>query len=288
MTITAADVKKLRDLTDAPMMECKQALVEAEGDIEKAVEILRKKGQAAAAKRAGRGTSEGVARVALSADGSKVGGVVVECETDFVANNADFKAMVEELAQGLAAGASVSAGEVKELDSSTEVNGKSLQTYMEEAVAKIRENIQLRKAVVAGAPAPGGIGIYNHHTGKAAAFTLLGGSASNLSETGLQVSIQSVAFPAAYLKREDVPADEVEKQIGIETERAVNEGKTPEVARKVAEGRVQKEYFQSAVLLEQPFYLEPKKKTGDYVGEQGKAGGGAIEVVSAQLLKVGG
>lgn len=288
MTVTAADVKKLRELTDAPIMECKQALVEAEGNVEKAVEILRKKGQAAAAKRAGRDTSEGVARAAVSSDGTKAAGIVVECETDFVANNADFRALVEELVQGLLSSFSPAAGEVMELDSSAVVNGKSLQTYMEEAVAKIRENIQLRKAVVAAAPAVGGLGIYNHHTGKAAALTLLSGTAGNMSETGLQVSIQSVAFPAAYLTRGEVPADEVEKQISIEVERAVNEGKTPEVARKVAEGRVQKEYFQSAVLLEQPFYLDPKKKTGDYVAEQAKAGGGTAEVAKVQLLKVGG
>ncbi len=288
MTVTAADVKKLRELTDAPIMECKQALVEAEGNVELAVEILRKKGQAAAAKRAGRDTSEGYARAAVSADGSRVAGIVVECETDFVANNADFRTMVEELAAGLAESISPAAGEVVVLDGSSEVNGKTLQTYMEEAVAKIRENIQLRKAVVAAAPAPGGIGVYNHHTGKAAAFTLLAGDASNLAETGMQVSIQTVAFPAAYLKREDVPTEEVEKQIAIEIERAVNEGKNPEVARKVAEGRVQKEYYQSAVLLEQPFYMDAKKKTADYVAEQAKAGGGSAAVAAAQLLKVGG
>lgn len=288
MTVTAADVKKLRELTDAPIMECKQALVEAEGNVELAVEILRKKGQAAAAKRAGRDTSEGYARAAVSADGSKVAGIVVECETDFVANNADFRAMVEELAAGLVASISPAAGEVVVLDGNSEVNGKTLQTYMEEAVAKIRENIQLRRAVVAAAPTPGGIGVYNHHTGKAAAFTLLAGDASNLAETGMQVAIQAVAFPAAYLNREDVPTEEVEKQIGIEIERAVNEGKNPEVARKVAEGRVQKEYYQSAVLLEQPFYMDAKKKTADYVAEQAKAGGGSTAVAAAQLLKVGG
>jgi elongation factor Ts len=288
LTIAAADVKKLRDLTDAPIMECKQALVEAEGDQEKALEILRKKGQAAAQKRAGRSTSEGLARVAATDDGTRAVGLVVECETDFVSANADFKAMVDDLAAGILASVQAGAGEIVLVDAATEVNGKAISAHLEDAVAKIRENIQLRKAVVVGAPAPGAIGLYNHHTGKSAALTLVSGDASNGSEIGGAVAAQSVAFSAEFLHRDEVPADVVEKEIELETQRAVAEGKPEETARKIAQGRVQKEFFQSRVLLEQPFWSEPKKKTGDYVAELAKTGGGSAAITAYVLLKVGG
>lgn len=288
MKVSAADVKKLRDLTDAPIMECKQALEEAEGDVEKAVEVLRKKGQAAAAKRADRSTSEGIARTSVTADGRKVAGVVVECETDFVSNNADFKAMVQEVADGLAAALDPAPGTVVEAGPDTVVGGKALSVYMEEAVAKIRENIQLRKAVVAAAPAEGAIGTYNHHTGKSAALVVVSGTASGLTETGGQIAMQVVAYPPSFLKRDDVPAAEIEKQLQIETERAVNEGKAPDVAAKVAQGRVQKEFYQANVLTEQIFFVDGKKKVSEYLAEQAKAGGGTAALEAYVLLKVGG
>jgi elongation factor Ts len=288
MAVTAADVKKLRDLTDAPIMECKQALVEADGDIDLAQEILRKKGKAAAQKRAGRDTSEGLARVALSADGAKAAGVVIECETDFVSQNAEFKGMVQDLVDTLVAEAAAAPGEVVEVTAETVVGGRTIAAILEEAVAKIRENIQLRKGVVVGVPSPGSVGAYNHHTGKSASLILVEGDSSNAAEIGNQVAIQSVAFPPSFLQKDEVPAEEVEKQTAIEKERAMNEGKAENIAENIAKARVQKEYFASAVLLEQPFWSEAKVKTSDWVANQAKAGGGAAAIKGFILLKVGG
>lgn len=285
MAVSAADVKKLREETDAPMMECKAALDEAGGDFEKARQILREKGQAAATKRAGRSTSEGLAFA--TASGPKVAAVVVECETDFVAKNADFVAMVHKLANGLLSAADPAAGEVVELGNDAVVEGKTIATWMEEAVAVIRENIVCKTAVVAAAPAGGTVGTYNHHTGKQAAFVIMSGDASNLADIGSKIAIQVVAFPPSFLKREDVPQDVIEKEISTEVARAVNEGKPADVAEKIARGRVQKEYYQTMVLLEQPFYADAKQKTGEFAASQAKGVGGTAEATAYRLLAVG-
>lgn len=276
--INASDVKRLREETDAPMMECKAALVEADGDFDRAKEILREKGQAAAAKRSGRSTSEGIAKFVVSSDGKSAVGIVIECETDFVAKNESFKEMADKLANGmLAAG---SAG----LD--TVVDGEPVSAHLEKAVAVIRENIVLKKAIAMKA-GDGMIAVYNHHDGKKASAVEVSGSASNLKDTGFQVAIQTVAFPPAFLKKEDVPSDVIEHEIKIETERAINEGKPAEIAKKAAEGRVNKEYYQKEVLLEQMMYTDQKKSVSTYLAEEGKVGGGPISVLQFVRLEVG-
>lgn len=281
MAVSAADVKRLRDETDAPMMECKAALEEAGGDFDKAKEILREKGQAAAAKRGDRSTAAGIAWVAVNGDNTKVAGVVVECETDFVALNDKFKELVDSLANGLLEAVDPAPGTKQDVSADTVVNGQTISAQLEAAVAVIRENIVLKKAIVAKAAEGQTFSVYNHiNTRKAASYV----ESTGLSDqnVGFQVAIQIVAFPPQFLNRDEVPADVIAREIEIETTRAVNEGKPEEVARKIAEGRVNKEYFQSQVLLEQPFYTDSKKKVADYVRENG---GGSLR--SYELFAVG-
>jgi elongation factor Ts len=281
MAVSAADVKRLREETDAPMMECKAALEEAGGDFEKAKAILREKGQAAAAKRGDRSTAAGIAWVAVGDGGDKVAGVVVECETDFVALNDRFKELVEALAHGLLTALDPAPGEKMEATVDTMINGQTIGAMLAEAVAVIRENIVLKKAIVAKAADGHAFSVYNHiNTRKAASYVEHTGLRDD--NVGFQIAIQVVAFPPMFLKREEVPADIIAREIEIETTRAVNEGKPDEVARKIAEGRVNKEYFQSQVLLEQPFYTDAKKKVADYVKENG---GGSLR--SFELFAVG-
>lgn len=250
------------------MMECKKALEEAGGDKAKAKEILREAGQAAAAKRAGRSTAEGLAVVAVSDDKKKGVGLVVECETDFVAKNESFRDLVTRLLKGALAAANPAAGTTQEIDGSFEVDGKSIATHLEEAVAVIRENIQLGKGAAIGAADGAVIVGYNHsNTGKAATLVEVTGESDKAEEAAFQTAVQAVAFPPDFLKREDVPQDVIDSEIRIETNRAVAEGKPEDVAEKIAQGRVNKEYYQSKVLLEQPFYIDSKKKTGEYVKE---------------------
>jgi elongation factor Ts len=243
------------------MMECRSALDEAGGDYERAKEILREKGQAAAAKRSDRSTSEGI--VAIATADSAIAGVIVQCETDFVSTNSDFKALVAEVAKIVLdkGAAGLSLEEALEL---TNDAGTSIKGLLEEAVGKIRENIQLAKVVKMSG---GSYGYYVHHDNKKGAIVELN---SGNDEVGKYVSMQVVSAnpPAEFLTKEELPQDRLAKELEIETERAIQEGKPAEMAAKIAQGRVNKEFVKSAVLLEQPFFMDASKSVADYVKEK--------------------
>jgi len=270
MAISAADVKKLRELTDAPMMDCKKALEEADGDFDKAVQILREKGASASAKKAGRATKEGIARIVLSADRKTGAGIIVECETDFVSRNDDFKAMVNKLVEGMLA-AGKAGGDVV-------VDGQSVSDHITEAVGKIRENIQLRAAEFFTA-SEGQLAAYNHHDGKWASVVTYTGDNADAAE---KVAIQVVAYKPEYLKKEDVPADLIAAELATQTKRALDEGKPEEVAKNIAQGRVNKEFYQATVLLEQLIYTDNKTKVTEFL-KQNNGG----DVTAYTLLAVG-
>lgn len=280
MAISASDVKRLREETDAPMMECKVALEEAGGDFEKAKAILREKGQSAAAKRSGRSTSEGVAKFVVSADGKTAVGVVLESETDFVSNNDGFRKLVDTLANGLlSAPADAVNGDVN----SVSIDGKTVAELVTEGVALFRENIQLTQAVKL--ETDGAIGVYNHHTGKQAAVVMVSGDAANAGEVATKGAIQAVAMGATYLTKAEVPQDIIAQEMELETQRAINDGKPAEMAAKIAEGRVNKEFFKSQVLLEQPFLEDESKSTAQFLKEMAQ---GTAEVTGFKRLTVGG
>lgn len=280
MAISASDVKRLREETDAPMMECKVALEEAGGDFEKAKAILREKGQSAAAKRSGRSTSEGVAKFVVSADGKTAVGVVLESETDFVSNNDGFRKLVDTLANGLLnAPADAVNGDVN----SVSIDGKTVAELVTEGVALFRENIQLTQAVKL--ESDGAIGVYNHHTGKQAAVVMVSGDAANAGEVATKGAIQAVAMGATYLTKAEVPQDIIAQEMELETQRAINDGKPAEMAAKIAEGRVNKEFFKSQVLLEQPFLEDESKSTAQFLKEMAQ---GTAEVTGFKRLTVGG
>ncbi len=260
----AADVKKLREDTDAPMMECKAALDEADGDFDRAKEILREKGKAAAAKRSGRTTSAGVVAFATSADLTTAGGVVVECETDFVARNEDFIAIAQQLAELVRDSSQVPTDEIKEIT--------------EGAVAKIRENIKVTKTWrVTGT---GKVLTYVHHDKTKGAAVVVEGEASDEAR---KVAIQAVAFPPEVLSKDELSKEKIDHEIETEVKRAIAEGKDEKIARNVAIGRVNKEFVKSAVLLEQPFYGDLSKSTGQYLAENAKGS----KVVAFVYLAVG-
>lgn len=278
-TYTFEDVKRLREETDAPIMEVKQALEEAGGDFEKARAVLREKGKAAAAKRAERHTSEGVVAFASNHEHNTVGAVVLECETDFVARNEDFVAIAQELAEVFLH--NDPAGDPLAIKH----GAHTVQEIVEGAVAKIRENIRLTRAV--RVTSPNRLATYIHHDRKKGVIVELSGDASNTMEAGRAIAIQSVAFPPEFVSRDQVPQDFIEKEIETETKRAINEGKKEDIARNIAQGRVNKEFMQRAVLLEQPFYKDQNKKVGEFLKEEAKAGGGAINIVRIIRLAVG-
>lgn len=278
MSISAADVKRLRDETDAPMMECKAALQEAGGDFEKAKAILREKGKAAATKRAGRSTSAGVVAFARSANHKALGGVVLECETDFVARNEEFVAVAQELAE-------IFLHNVPGDDPSGISHGnKTVGQIVEECVAKFRENTKIAKTL--HLEGENLIAAYVHHDRTKGAAVELSGPEAGL-DVGHKVAIQCVAFPPLAVRKEDLSQEKIAEEIATEKQRAMNEGKPEEIAEKIAQGRVNKEFISQVVLLEQPFYADQSKTVGAFVAEQAKAAGGPIEVKAYHYLAVG-
>ena len=261
---TAQDVKKLREETDAPMMECKGALDEADGDYEKAKNLLREKGKAAAAKRTDRSTAAGVVAIALSDDSKTAGAIVLESETDFVARNVDFIAIAQQIAEIYRDNVTVDEAQIKEI--------------VEGAVAKIRENIKVTRGVRVTSENP--ISSYVHHDRTKGALVLCTGE---FNDAVRKVAIQVVAFPPDVLKKEDLSQEKLNEEVEIETQRAINEGKDEKLARNIAQGRVNKEFIKRAVLLEQPFYVDPSKSIAQFLAEEAKG----TTLTSFEYLAVG-
>lgn len=261
---TAADVKKLREETDAPMMECKTALDEADGDFEKAKQILREKGKAAAAKRADRATSEGVVAVAASDDGMTLGAVVVESETDFVAKNEDFIAMCNEMAEKVRDGSGDEA---------------TLKQMAEDAVAKIRENIQVTKSL--RLTGPDHVAYYVHHDRKSGAIVTYTGDAH--AEAVRQVAIHATAMRPHVVSKDQLSQELLDQEYQTQLTRALNEGKPQNIAENIAKGRVNKEFIKEAVLLEQAYYADTSKTVNEHLAQNAK--GAAI--TNLILLSVG-
>lgn len=281
MAISAADVKRLRDETDAPMMECKGALEEAGGDYERAKAILREKGKAAAVKRADRSTSAGRIEFSTSSNHQAIGGVVLECETDFVANNERFVALAKELSEiYLHNDPGSDANAVKHGD-------KNVGEIVEGAVAVIRENIRVSKAIHMTS-VDNSYASYVHHDGTKGAIVELAGTPANGHDVGRKVAIQVVAYPGAeYITKDQIPAATLQQMLDEQTKRAMDEGKPENVAKNIAQGRVNKEYMQSAVLCEMPFYADATKTVGQYLKEESDKAGNEIKVVGFTRVQVG-
>ncbi len=254
---SAKDVMKLREETDAPMMECKQALNEAEGDYARAKEILREKGKAAAGKKAGRATSAGVVAVSASEDGKTVGAVVVESETDFVSKNPDFVAMAQKIADYVRDNGGAE----------NPMENDHLKEMAAEIVAKFRENVQITQAVQVKADAP--IASYVHFDNSKGSLVVSEGENAG-SEAIRKVAVHVVSLPPEVIHKEDLSQEMLDKEIEIETQRAVNEGKDEKIARNIAQGRVNKEYVKKAALMEQPFYADSSKSVAQYLAESAK------------------
>lgn len=271
--ITAAMVKALREKTDAPMMDCKKALDEASGDMESAEKILREKGMAQAAKRAGRSTNAGVVAVASSDDHKTIGAIVLESETDFVARNEDFIALANRIAEAVR--------DNKSDDPLTiSVNGSTVSDMIADAVGKIRENIQLTKAVRLTSESP--MASYVHHDKTKGAAVVIEGEGNH--DVIRKVAIQIVASPPEVVSKDQLSQEKIDKEIQVETQRAINEGKDEKLAKNIAQGRVNKEFVKKAVLLEQPFYIDPAKSVGQYLKEEAKG----ANVKDFVYLSVGG
>ncbi|HEX5566641.1 MAG TPA: translation elongation factor Ts [Streptomyces sp.] len=261
---TAADVKKLRELTGAGMMDCKKALDEAEGNVDKAVEILRVKGQKGVAKRESR-TAENGAVVSLIADDKKSGVLVeLKCETDFVAKGEKFLAVANAIAAHVAA---TSPADVEALLASEIEPGKTVQTYVDEANAALGEKIVLdRFAQFSG----GYVAAYMHRTSPdlPPQVGVLVELEQENAETAKDVAQHVAAFAPQFLSREDVPADTIDSERRVAEATAREEGKPEQALPKIVEGRVNG-FFKENCLLEQPFAKDNKKTVQKVLDEAG-------------------
>jgi len=274
MSITAEVVRQLREETGAGMMDCKAALVEATGDMAKAREVLRKKGLAAAAKKASRAASEGAIGSHVAPDGAS--GVIVEvnCETDFVAKTPDFQGLVRSIAEHVA---KTSPADVAALLEQPFAGSQTVGQAVQEKIAVIKENIVIRRFArfERAAGVPGLVAAYVHppaaKVGVLVELAAEGADAAPLPGLAKDVAMHAAAAsPAAalYVSKHEVPADVLDKEKEIYRAQALASGKPANVVDKIAEGKL-REYYATFCLLEQPYIREPKISVGQHL--KGKA-----------------
>jgi elongation factor Ts len=256
MAITAADVSKLRKMTGAGMMDCKKALTEAEGDFDKAVEIIRKKGQAVASKRADRDATEGVVLANVSDDAKSGALVVLNCETDFVAKNESFVDLTNSILDVALKNLPENLDALKGL----ELNGSKISDLVVEQVGVIGEKIELS---FYGKISAEFVVAYIHPGNKLAALVGFNKSGFDV-QVAKDVAMQVAAMNPVAVSRDSVPADVKEKELEIGKDMARNEGKPEQMLDKIAQGRLNK-FFKENVLLEQAFVKDNKVTIDKYL-----------------------
>jgi elongation factor Ts len=258
MAISAAIVKELREKTGAGMMDCQRALQEANGDLDEAVKVLRKKGLSAAAKKAGRAAKDGLVTIAVIEDGRRGGMVELNCETDFVARTEQYRAFAQALADQVAADGGSDVEKLK----ATRYLADPLHTVGEaitSQIATIGENILLSRAGFMAGGAGTKVGSYLHMGGKIGVLVEISEAADE--ETVKDVAMHIAAAEPRFVNREAVPESVINEEREIARAQAP-EGKPPQVVDKIVEGKVAK-YYEQACLIEQQFVKDPEQKVGD-------------------------
>lgn len=245
MSISAKDVKKLRDQTGAGMMDCKNALEESDGDFERAVEILRKKGQKVSEKRADREANQGLVVTRLSEDGKKASALEINCETDFVARNDDFQNRTRQF---------LDVAYENEIDSvedllNEKVDDLKIEEHLKAMVGKIGEKIEINRVIFISTE--GSLVDYIHPGNQLGVLVEFEGELDN-DEVGKDVAMQIAAMNPLSVTREGVDSSLVEKELEIAKEQLINEGKPAEIAEKAARGKLRR-FYEERVLLEQKF-----------------------------------
>lgn len=261
MSISAKDVMKLRESTGAGMMDCKKALTETDGDFDKAVEYLRKKGQQVSEKRADREANQGLVLIQMNAEKTAASAIELNCETDFVARNEDFQAQGEAF---LKAAFQNKVTDVKTL-LTLEVNGMTIEKHLDGMVGKIGEKIEISKVVYT--ETDGSLVEYIHPGNQLGVIVEFEGKLGN-EETGKDVAMQIAAMNPIAVTREEVDASVVEKELEIAKEQLINEGKPAEIAEKAAQGKLRR-FYEERVLLEQKFVKDNAMSITDYLKQQG-------------------
>jgi len=283
--ISAAAVKALRDRTGAGMMECKKALADAAGGVERAIELLRERGLAKAVKRAGRATSEGT--IALGVSGGAAGIIELGCETDFVAKTDDFLAVANALAQ---AAASQAAAKTPDDLLAVQEAGRPLREAMQAASGKLGENVELKRFARLAVAGKGRTGGYVHAGGRLGVIVALDTAASG---DGLEAIAKDVAMHVAAhdpspvaIDRDGVPKELLAKESELLRRQAEAEGKPPHLTERIVEGRLKK-FYAEVCLLEQAFVKNPDQTVKQLLDEAGKKLGQPVRITGFVRFKLG-
>ncbi|MFD1360364.1 translation elongation factor Ts [Lentibacillus salinarum] len=260
MAISAKLVKELREKTGAGMMDCKKALQETDGDMDKAMEFLREKGMAKAAKKADRIAAEGLTHIEV--DGNAAVLLEVNCETDFVTKNDQFKQLLSELGTHIVKQKPETVEEA--LQQQLHGDGDTVEQYINETVGKIGEKISLRRFELLNKTDNDAFGAYLHMGGSIGVLTLLEGTQDeNLAK---DIAMHAAAVSPRYVSRDDVSEEEVNSEREMLKTQALNEGKPEHIVEKMVEGRLGK-FFEEICLLEQDFVKDPDQKVKKYVAD---------------------
>lgn len=260
MSISAKDVMKLREATGAGMMDCKKALTEANGDMDKAVEILRKKGQQVSEKRADRDANQGLIITKISDDKTKASLMEINCETDFVARNEDFQAQAQSF---------LDAAFEKEVTSTKdllkeEVDGLTIEKHLESMVGKIGEKIEISRVVFV--KTDGALVEYIHPGNQLGVLVEFEGDVND-EDVGKDVAMQIAAMNPIAVTRDGVDASVIDKELEIAKEQLINEGKPAEIAEKAAQGKLRR-FYEERVLLEQKFVKDNGISVKEYLEQK--------------------
>lgn len=257
--ISAAEVNKLRKMTGAGMMDCKAALIDSEGDFEKAIDYLRKKGQKVAAKRADRDANEGIV-IAKTTEDKKFGVVVmVNCETDFVAKNEEFRTFAENVVEAALRHRCKDTAELLAAD----LNGRSVQDNLTDLTGKTGERTNAEAASIEAEV----VAAYNHQGNRLA--TILGLSKDSFGDLAHELAMQVAAMSPIAVDKDDVPQNVREREMEIGREQARQEGKPENMLDKIAEGKLNK-FYKDSTLVNQDFIRDSKLTVGQYVAQHDK------------------
>lgn len=287
--VTAALVKQLREMTSVGMMQCKKALDATNGDLDAAVDYLRKAGLASAGKKAGRATNEGSIQPYISPDGSKAALVELDCETDFVAENEKFQAYGKRIAQAVVENEPADIDALKKC----KIDNETVDDYLSHAIQVIDENITMPRFAflkqTEGVPA---MSSYVHGIGHIAVIVSfkLGkketAENSDFKSYAYDIAMQVAAAKPVAARRDMVAKETIDHEMSIYKEQAKNSGKPEAIQEKIATGRLEK-FYRENVLTEQEFVKNPDQSVDDYTKETAKALGDTIEIVDFRRLELG-
>lgn len=259
MEVTASMVKDLRELTGAGMMDCKKALAETNGNMDEAVNYLREKGIAKSAKKESRIAAEGLANIYI--DGNKAVILEVNSETDFVSKNEEFISMIDTIGETLLKSNVTTVEEAKELTTPDGTIGELIVNK----TAKIGEKLSLRRFAIVSKTDDESFGSYIHMGGKIAALTVIKGASEEVAK---DVAMQAAAMKPLYCFPSEVPGDVLDNEREVLKEQAINEGKQPDIAEKMVEGRIKK-FYKEICLSEQQFIKDSDLSVNAYVTNNG-------------------